>query len=141
MELYWRAGLWPRIEELKEQLTDMVARKDHGVVLWDFMDYSSYSTEPVPPAGDRHTPTKWFWEGAHFKKSLGHLIIARINGAPSPDFGTTLTPDTVAARNAEVRAQRDAAVCQNGKDFLMTSEAVVADDGCDRATRVARPVN
>ena len=141
MELYWRAGLWPRVEELKEQLTDMVARKDHGVVLWDFMDYSSYSTEPVPPAGDRHTPTQWFWEATHFKKPLGHLIIARINGAPSPEFGTILTPDTVAARNAEVRAQRDTAVCQNGKDFLLTSLAVVADDGCKRATQAARSEN
>ena len=141
MELYWRVGLWPRVEELKQQLADMVARKDHGVVLWDFMDYSSYSTEPVPPAGDRHTPTQWFWEATHFKQPLGHLIIARINGAQSPDFGRILTPETVAARNAEVRAQRDAVVCQEGKDFLLTSLAVVPDDGCNRPTQAARSTN
>jgi hypothetical protein len=138
MELYWRAGLWPRVEELKEQLAEMVTRKDHGVVLWDFMDYSPYSTESVPPAGDRHTPTKWFWEATHFKKPLGHLIIARINGASSPDFGAILTPGSVAARNAEVRAQRDAVVCQNGEDFLMTDAAKGSDDGCNRAIQTAR---
>jgi hypothetical protein len=106
LEIYRRAGLWPRVEQFKVELAELVGAKDHGVTLWDFLDYSVYSTEPVPPAGDRHTQTQWFWEPTHFKKALGHIMIDRIAGASSPDFGVVLTPENVRARNLQVRRQR-----------------------------------
>ncbi len=137
LELYWRDGLWPRVEQLKRELADIVAAAGPGVVLWDFMDYSPYTTEPVPPAGDRHTPTHWFWEPTHFKKQLGHIMIQRINGAGTPDFGAILTPDTVEARNEAVRAHRQSLVCEAGRPFL-TSADKPPGDGCLTVERVVK---
>jgi hypothetical protein len=137
LELYWRDGLWPRVEQLKTELAGMVASKGNGAVLWDFMDYSAYSTETVPRDGDRHTATQWFWEPTHFKQVLGHIMIERIAGADTPAFGAILTPDSVAARNQSVREQRQALVCGDGMAFLTVLDRS-ADEGCVRAERVAR---
>jgi hypothetical protein len=132
LEQYYGAGLWPRVEQAKAELADLVARKGGGdVVLWDFLDYTPYATEVVPAAGDRHTPTKWFWESTHFKKTLGHLMIARINGAPSPDFGAILTPDSVAARNKAVLQQRGAFIC--GANAGAAGSKIPAGDACPAA--------
>ncbi len=137
LELYWRNGLWPRVEQLKTELADLVAAKGNGTVLWDFMDYSPFSTELVPRAGDRHTATNWFWEPTHFKKQLGHIMIERINGAETPPFGAILTPGTVAGWNQTVREQRDQVVCDAKVKFL-TELAAPIDDGCIRERQPAR---
>ncbi len=112
LEFYWRAGLWPRIEQFKTELAELVARDGaEGVKLWDFSDYSSFTTEPVPPVSDRKTQTTWFWEPSHFKKPRGHIMIRRITGQAAPEFGALLTPETVAERNRQIRAQRQAYIC------------------------------
>ena len=129
-ELYWRDGLWPRVEQLKTELAALVASQGQGVILWDFMDYSSFSTESVPPAGDRRTPTRWFWEPTHFKKRLGEIMIQRMFGSGAPAFGVAITPGNVAARNMEIRAQRQAVVCGGNDASLLTGIAKPLDDGC-----------
>nr|WP_294557530.1 hypothetical protein [uncultured Rhodopila sp.] len=111
LELYWRSGLWPRIEQLKTELADLVASQGKGVVLWDFLEYGSFTAEPVPDAADRRSATQWFWEPNHFKKQLGGIMIKRMLGEDAPEFGVVLTPGSVAARNRDVRAQRQAAMC------------------------------
>ncbi|MBS0640112.1 MAG: hypothetical protein U1E70_20100 [Acetobacteraceae bacterium] len=128
LELYWRAGLWPRVEQLKAELADLVAREGSGVVLWDFLDFSSYNAEPVPSPGDRKTQTQWFWEPTHFKQTLGHIIIARITGAATPDFGAILTPANVAERNALVRAQQRVFACTSGYKPPAGFSGTVGDD-------------
>jgi hypothetical protein len=62
LEIYWRMGLWPRIEQLKAELAAVAAEAGGGVPLWDFLNYDPFNTEGVPAAGDRHTPTVWYWE-------------------------------------------------------------------------------
>jgi hypothetical protein len=109
MEIYWRDGLWPRVEQLKAELTTLAW--GNGVPLWDFLDYSAFNTEPVPPAGDRRTPTNWFWEPTHFKQQLGEVMIQRMFGRDGPPFGTLLTPDNLSAHNAQIRAERWRIVC------------------------------
>lgn len=133
LELYWRDGLWPRLEQFKTQMAVTVAREGRGAVpLWDFTEYSPWTTEPVPAAGDRRTETQWFWEPTHFKKTLGELMIRRIfDGDPTP-FGIALTPENVAARNAAVRQQRAALVCRSGRKML-TSLPDPPPDGCTDA--------
>jgi hypothetical protein len=135
LELYWRDGLWLRVEQFKTELAAMVAKDGHGAVtLWDFSDYSEWTTEPVPPPGDRQTATHWYWESTHFKKALGTLMIRRMfDGDPSP-FGVRLTPDNVAARNAEVRQQRQALICK-GRLQSPTSLPDPASDGCKESER------
>ncbi len=112
MELYWHAGLWQRVEQLKMELAVLTARHTETVTLWDFMDYSDFATEFVPRPGDRTTPTKWFWEPTHFKKTLGSIMIKRMADPGTQAFGERLTPDNAQARNDEVRAQRKALICE-----------------------------
>jgi hypothetical protein len=129
LDLFWRAGLWPRIEQFKTAVADVAFRRG-GVAVWDFLDYSPYTTEPVPAAGDRSSQTRWFWEPNHFKKTLGSLMIQAISGAGTPPWGVRLTPDTVAARNAEIRAQRQTRICSSGQPPLLTTLASPPPDGC-----------
>lgn len=138
LELYWRAGLWPRVEQLKTELTALVAAQHGAVTLWDFLDYSSFNAEPVPAAGDRRTPTSWFWEPTHFKKQLGDVMIQRMFGRDAPAFGMILTADTVAARNAEIRAARRSLVCERKQPVLTALEAPPAGR-CLRIETASRP--
>ncbi len=125
------------MEQLKTELAALVAGKGDDVRLWDFMDYSGFSTEVVPPAGDRQTSTKWFWEPTHFKKSLGRIMIGRMFGGIGPAFGVTLTPANVTERNEAVRAQRQAMVCGGSTVFLTVLDMPI-DDACVRAEGAAR---
>lgn len=133
LEIYWRNGMWPRIEQLKTELAAMVAAHGGGTVLWDFMDYSDFNIEAVPAAGDRRTPTSWFWEPTHFKKQLGDVMIQRMFGEDAPTFGNVLTPDTVAKQNAEIRRQRSMRICSSPRAFLLTALASPPADGCGSA--------
>lgn len=106
LEIYHHAGLWPRFERWQRDLASLVATEGGPAVrLWDFAAYDAYATEPVPAS--RAQTMQWFWEPVHFKKPLGALIIRRILGADTGDFGERLTPQNVEARLARVRAQRD----------------------------------
>jgi hypothetical protein len=71
--------------------------------------------KPIPIAGDRHTPARWFWEPTHLKKQPGAIMIQRVVGEGAPEFGVRLTPANVANRNAQVRSQRQARVCGLGR--------------------------
>jgi hypothetical protein len=139
LEIYWRLGLWPRIEQFKTELAAVVAEQGHDIALWDFMDYSAFNTEAIPPAGDRRTPTKWFWEPSHFKRQLGAIMIGNIFGEDVPAFGAKLTPQSVAARNAQVRDQRQVRVCVDTGARLLTSLATPLPDGCTVASAARGP--
>jgi hypothetical protein len=139
LDLYWRDGLWPRVEQLKIELTDLVAAQGGAVTLWDFLDYSPFNTEPVPAAGDRRTPTRWFWEPTHFKKQLGAVMIRRMFGQDAPAFGVMLTRDNVVARNADIRTHRHALVC-NPERQGPTAPVPLPGDRCDHAPTAA-PAN
>ena len=139
LDIYWRDGMWPRLEQLKVELTGLVAEMGGAVSLWDFMDYSAFNVEPVPRAGDRRSATKWFWEPTHFKKALGALMIQRMFGQDAPLFGARLTPDNVAARNAEVAAQRQRLVCEHAGPALLTALVKPIDDGCRQRVSARDP--
>jgi hypothetical protein len=139
LEIYWRLGLWPRIEQLKTELASVVVEQGGDVALWDFMDYSKFSTEAIPPAGDRHTQTQWFWEPTHFKKPLGAIMVGAMFGRAAPEFGARLTPQTVAARNAQVRTQRQVRVCIDAGDKLLTSLSTPIPDDCALASASRGP--
>lgn len=134
LEIYWRASLWPRVEQLKTELAAMAAGGD--VTLWDFMDYSTFTTEGVPAAADRRRPTSWFWESTHYKKQLGEVMIERMFGTDAPRFGRVLTPKNVAARNVEVKAQRQSVVCDGQGERPLSALAHPIDDGCTKMGRI-----
>jgi hypothetical protein len=104
------AGLWPTFEAWTRAVTDMAAAA--GVPLWDFGGYNSITTDPVPPLDQPQARTRYYWESAHYKEVLGAMILDRIAGRPNPDtpadFGVRLTPETLDAHLAAIRAAREA---------------------------------
>jgi hypothetical protein len=109
METYRRAGLWHYFEQLKVELAALVTEANSDTVeAWDFVEYTPYTTETVPPPGDKATPTRWFWDQVHFKKALGDLMLRRVFSGVPDDFGARLKADTVTARNDLVREQQRA---------------------------------
>jgi hypothetical protein len=139
LEIYWRLGLWPRVEQLKTELAQVASENGANVPLWDFMDYSHFGTETIPPAGDRHTQIEWFWEPTHFKKQLGAIMIGNMFDEGSLPFGVKLTPENVAARNAQVRAQRQERVCDDTESKLLASLSTQISDGCKVASASHSP--
>ena len=109
MEIYRRAGLWPRVEQLKMDISALVAEANSDTITaWDFLEYAPYSTERLPPPGDLVTQLRWFWEPVHFKRALGDVMLQRVFLGTPVDFGAPLTAATVEARNQAVREQQRA---------------------------------
>ena len=111
LEIYRQAGLWPYVEQLKVDLARLVAEAHSDTITaWDFVEYAPYTTETVPPPGDRVTRTRWFWEPVHFTRALGEIMLQRVFHGTPADFGAPLTAATVDARNQQVRDQQRAFV-------------------------------
>jgi hypothetical protein len=108
LEALDHAGLWPRYEQAKKELTRLVAAEGGNTArLWDFIGYDAYSTELVPGPSDRggSMRTRWFWEPSHFKRVLGEKILATIYRGGA-DYGVRLTPDMIGAHlEAETQAK------------------------------------
>lgn len=99
------AGLWDGFEEFKTGIVNILAEdaQQHPnlkpIVLWDFMNFNSITTEPVPKSVQ--AKMRWHWEVSHFKKATGNLALDRIldykedsNVVPA-DFGILLTKNNV----------------------------------------------
>jgi len=73
--------------------------------LWDFSAFNEFTTEAIPSKGDRKSTMRWYWEGGHFKRELGILILNRmLDRAVQPsEFGVLLTPDNVNMQIMSVR--------------------------------------
>jgi hypothetical protein len=87
--------------------TALVRGVGTDATIWDFSGYTPYTTEPLPPPGDRTNRLRWVWESIHFQSTLGDLMIARMSGAPGT-FGTRLTPANVASQIAAYHAAQAA---------------------------------
>lgn len=72
------AGLGPEMAAWKRALT-RIAMADDAVTLWDFTTFSSLASER-PAAKRGAPPLKWFWEPAHYRATLGELMLARMFG-------------------------------------------------------------
>jgi hypothetical protein len=80
--------------------------KDGVVEVWDFSGISPETLEEIPIKGDYKTQLKYFWEAGHFKKELGDLVMARVQGMPG-NFGIKLNPSTLESWLAEDRRRMD----------------------------------
>ncbi len=106
LEAFHQAGLWPAFEDWKREL---VRTLPADVPLWDFGGYDRVTTEPVPARGDTRTAMRWYWEGGHYKKAAGDLILERVLGAvPADGFGVRLDAGGLEARLAAIRDARPA---------------------------------
>lgn len=90
--LFESAGLWPSFQDWKIHLTQEIAdlRESYPearIELYDFSGYSSYNCEHIPDKGDRKASTHWYWEGGHFKKELGELVLNKMFSESAGQFG------------------------------------------------------
>ena len=112
------AELWDAFGDWKRTMTRLVAASASvpggpSIQLWDFSGFHRYATEAIPQPGDRTTELAYYWEGGHFKKALGDLMLERILGnGGDRTFGALLTPDAVelvvVQQNAALSAYRAA---------------------------------
>ena len=114
MEISIALGEGPDIakgrRELVRVLTDD-AREHPGArrfTLWDFSEYSSVTTEPVPPPGS-WWEMAYYWDSSHFKERVGNWILDRMfevkepEDPPPADFGAELTIDNVDLVEARIQ--------------------------------------
>ena len=64
-------------------------------------------------------------------------MIESMFGATTPIFGRILTSETAAARNVEVKAQRQSVVCDGQGERPLSALAHPIDDGCTKKGSVA----
>jgi len=79
LSLIAASGKWHFFEQWKLDLASIAA--EQAVPLWDFNSIDSYSTQGPPAAGNRQDYLPWFWEPAHYRKELGDLMLATMDGA------------------------------------------------------------
>lgn len=139
METIDRTGFWPLLEDWKRLMVTVLSYygSQYGDAigpLWDFTEYNSYTTEPIPTAGDRKTRMEWYWEPGHFKAALGDLMISRMTGAGPEDFGQIITPDNIAHVIAEERAAKTYyAGVQPGSKARIAALCDTMDIKCERS--------
>ena len=79
------------------------------IVIHDFSGYGAAQCEPIPAAGG---VTRWYWEGGHFKKALGEIMLERISAEPSAAsnkesvFGMKLEPHNWSENQMRIAAER-----------------------------------
>ncbi|MDP1636714.1 MAG: hypothetical protein Q8K74_09900 [Candidatus Nitrotoga sp.] len=104
LEIFRITNCWDIFEDWKRELTLRVATHSRNqATLWDFSGYHRYARESVPPVGDKQTVVPDYWEAGHFKKELGHQILARLSGTGEADFGVALTPENINAHLLAIR--------------------------------------
>lgn len=100
LERIKRAGRWQDFENWKRWLVKLATEqqnKQSGLQLWDFAYYHDYSLEAIPHERDRDSQMQWYWEGSHYKRTLGDLILAQLAepNKQSDEFGVLLTRDNI----------------------------------------------
>jgi hypothetical protein len=136
LAMFEQAGLWPVFEAWKQMLAQQVAKAQRDypgmrIELWDFSGFSAMQCEPIPARDDKRTSTRWYWEAGHFKKSLGDLMMARMQdgaapaAAPSGTLGFRLTLDTLAENRARIARERSRCQAEAPATFA-EADALVA---------------
>lgn len=104
LEIFRISNCWALFEDWKRELAHRVATHNPDqATLWDFSGYHNFARETVPLAGDKQKVVHYYWEAGHFKKELGHQILARLSGQGEPAFGVALTPENVNAHLLTIR--------------------------------------
>jgi hypothetical protein len=95
MELVEAQGSWAQSEKWKWNLVTIneeeTLRIGHAPFpLWDFSGINEFTTETVPAPDDKFTQMLWWWDGVHFKKELGDLMLDKVFNKPE---SKTLIPE------------------------------------------------
>jgi hypothetical protein len=117
-ELIYVSGRWSQWEDWKRCLVEIneqeaaLANKQ-PFPIWDFSSYNAITSESVPAINDTNTQMQWFWDGVHFKKELGDLILDKVFNKESANielpenFGVSLNSANIENYLAQLRLERD----------------------------------
>lgn len=105
-------GLWGQWEDWKRQLVRLNVETARAAgrapyPLWDFSGYDTYTSEAVPPLGDRSTLMRWYFDSSHYTPALGERVLARLYGGKE-NFGEPLTEAGLEVRLLRLRQDRQA---------------------------------
>ena len=99
LEMMRFMDLWPLYENWKRGLVNLIATinkhksKETSISLWDFGDYNSITTEKIPLSTDIGKTMQGYIDVAHYKKSVGDVILDKLLTHPNSqkitnkDFG------------------------------------------------------
>ena len=109
LDMLHEVGLWESFEDWKRSLVKVIETaaqaRPGDVQLFDFAGYNEFTTERVPPPGDRRTVMRWYWEAGHYKPALGSEMLDTMLGRASR-FGVALTSANVETALQEIRESR-----------------------------------
>jgi hypothetical protein len=108
LEILQASNHWGDFEDWKRLLVGLLEQpplKSAAIRLWDFGQYSEYTTEPVPSRKSA-AAMRGYWESGHFKSELGNLVLHDIF-ADAPVFGVRLTPQNLEDELQRARILRD----------------------------------
>ena len=104
-------GLYSRFEEWKGLLVRI--NEEEATIagkppfpLWDFSVYCDFTTDPIPAPDDYTTEMKWYWDSSHYRKVLGDLLLDRVFGKTTLDFGVLLTSDNIIEHLHSIRVDQ-----------------------------------
>lgn len=110
LDMLHEVGLWEAFEDWKRSLVKVIETEARGgsgnTHLFDFAGYDEFTTEWVPPPGDRHAAMRWYWEAGHYKSALGNEMLETMLGRAAR-FGIALTSANVESALQKIRESRD----------------------------------
>jgi hypothetical protein len=76
---------------------------------WDFSSYNAMSTEPFPKPTDAQSTMRFYWDGFHYHKIVGDMVLARIFGNTAPaQFGQLVTSANIDQDLDRLQAEKEA---------------------------------
>ncbi len=138
LEVMWQVGMWKTFELWKRELQKIITEdtvthpNQFRYELWDFSGYSTINSEKVPGVGDIDTQMQWYWEGSHYKKIVGDMMLDKIfrfyrisNRRVVPDdFGVLLKSENVTYHLDSQRRLHDRYISENPDDIEEISKLI-----------------
>ena len=143
LEVMWQLGLWDIYEKWKRALVNILSAEaalhpdSRPFALWDFSGFNDITTENLPPLGDDTTQMRWYWEGSHYRKEVGDLMLNRFFSSKAnvkqtiTGFGVRLVPGNIESHLAEIRAAHEDYVNKHPED-IKEIETLVRDTADER---------
>ena len=139
-EILWQLGLGPEFERWKRNLVGILSNS--GFALWDFSGYNSITMESFPPLGDDKTQMKNYWEGSHYRKHVGDLILDRLFAYQNPgetipdDFGVRLDASNIDDHLLALRKAREHYISTHQQDVAQIAQLIQETESKRRAVRM-----
>ena len=107
-------GLMPAIENTKRaivEIVEVVAERlgKTPYPVWDFTGYNSITTEALPVLGDTTSLMEWYWEGSHYTRATGALMLDKMLDGQANlanDFGVRINTSNIEQQLRAIHAQR-----------------------------------